>query len=142
MFLLEHIFCLQKNKERWYSVLRIADKIDKLHIFFQMMKEHFSSFLLSSHSITLSQGFNFGWWSQGKEFSHVPTLSESCNQHQTKSIIAVHVINFCVLMNTGVSLTANLSCFCLLLTPPIPTLHLIKTNAIYEAELLFLQMII
>lgn len=41
-----------------------------------------------------------------------------------------------MLMNTGVSLTGNLNCFCLLLAPPIPTLYLIKTNAIYEVELL------
>lgn len=41
-----------------------------------------------------------------------------------------------MLMNTGVSLTANLSCFCLLLTHPISTLYLVKTNAIYEVELL------
>lgn len=39
-------------------------------------------------------------------------------------------------MNSVFSLNANRSCFCLLLTPPIPILYLIKINAICEVELL------
>lgn len=62
-------------------------------------------------------------------------LYESCSRNWSKASFPVCVTRP-LLMNTVFSLNENISCFCLLLTPPIPTSCLIKINAIYEVELL------
>lgn len=135
-FFLGRIFCLRKNKECWYSVTENSRQERHILQLFQTKKEQFFFYLLNSHLMTpLKDLILVGGPKEKISPMFLLCLYESRSRNWSKASFPVCVTRP-LLMNTVFSLNENISCFCLLLTPPIPTSCLIKINAIYEVELL------